>query len=557
MLRKRITLLFLLFSSVTVFNSTLNAQGQISGNFQLDAQYYLPDSVTNAFEAEEKMRMNGFANFNYTQGNFRAGLRYEAYLNPLGGFLPGYTGQGIPYRYAGYTADQFDITVGSFYEQFGSGMIFRTYEERTLGYDNAMDGFRVKFNPYKGIYLKGIWGKQRVFFTTGPGIVRGFDGEILLNELFDTLLADKKTKITIGGSFVSKYQDPSHTTYVLPANVGSWAGRISMIRGGINLYAEYAYKINDPSFDNQYIYKPGEGLLLNLSYSQKGFGISLAAKYIDNMSYRSDRDANLQNLLINYNPAISKPHTYNLAATLYPYATQLNGEVAYQAEVTYKAKKGTILGGKYGSTFTINFSAINGLDSTTINDVDSLRTGYSSKFFAFGENKYFRDFNIEWKKKVSDKFKMTLMYIYFEYDIAIIQGHVTENEVFAHIGIADLNYKFNKKHNLRVELQHLYTEQHQGNWVTVLAEYTVSPHWFIAALDQFNYGYIEAGDKVLGNHEVEEKIHYPYLTLGYINGSNRISVGYGRQRAGLFCVGGVCRAVPASTGFAISITSSF
>jgi hypothetical protein len=32
---------------------------------------------------------------------------------------------------------------------------------------------------------------------------------------------------------------------------------------------------------------------------------------------------------------------------------------------------------------------------------------------------------------------------------------------------------------------------------------------------------------------------------------------YGKQRAGIFCVGGVCRNVPASNGFAISITSSF
>ena len=548
MLVKRINLFLLFFSFLPFVPSGLFAQGQISGNFQLDAQYYQPDSAIGAAEAEEKMRMNGFANFNYINNNFRAGVRYEAYLNPLLGFLPGYTGQGIPYRYAGYTADQFDITVGSFYEQFGSGMIYRTYEERTLGYDNAMDGFRVKFNPYKGVYFKTVWGKQRLFFSNGPGIVRGIDGEIMLNELFDTLLAGKKTRIMLGGSFVSKYQESNDPALILPANVGAWAGRVTMIRGGINLYAEYVYKINDPSFDNQYIYKPGEGLLLNAAYSKKGFGISVAAKYIDNMSFRSDRKENLQNLLINYNPAISKPHTYNLAATLYPYATQLTGEVAFQGELTYLFKKGSIAGGKYGSTLTINASAINGLDSTTIQaSDDTVRRGYVANFFVPGENKYFRDINIEWKKKISSKFKMNLMYIYFEYDIAIIQGHVTEHEVYAHIAIADLNYKINRKHNIRVELQHLYTEQHLGDWATVLAEYTVSPHWFIAALDQYNYG----------NEIEEDRQHYPYLTCGYINGSNRISIGYGRQRAGLFCVGGVCRAVPASSGFTVSITSSF
>jgi len=48
------------------------------------------------------------------------------------------------------------VTVGNYYEQFGSGMIFRSYEERGLGYDNAMDGVRIKYVPYKGVYLKGV-----------------------------------------------------------------------------------------------------------------------------------------------------------------------------------------------------------------------------------------------------------------------------------------------------------------------------------------------------------------------------------------------------------------
>ena len=35
-----------------------------------------------------------------------------------------------------------DVTIGNFYDQFGSGLVFRSYEERNLGIDNAMDGFR-------------------------------------------------------------------------------------------------------------------------------------------------------------------------------------------------------------------------------------------------------------------------------------------------------------------------------------------------------------------------------------------------------------------------------
>jgi hypothetical protein len=80
-----------------------------------------------------------------------------------------------------------------------------------------------------------------------------------------------------------------------------------------------------------------------------------------------------------------------------------------------------------------------------------------------------------------------------------------------------------------------------------LIEYTISPHYFFALLDQYNYG----------NADSKQRIHYFTASMGYIKDSNRFSVSYGRQRAGIFCVGGVCRNVPASNGVTLSITSSF
>src|SRR5215813_107679 len=102
--------------------------GALHGNFQVDAQYYKTDSLIGAPDIPEKMLMNGFANFIYESGNFSAGLRYESYLDPLSGFDPRYTGTGIPYRFLRYNSDNLDVTVGSFYEQFGSGLILRAYE---------------------------------------------------------------------------------------------------------------------------------------------------------------------------------------------------------------------------------------------------------------------------------------------------------------------------------------------------------------------------------------------------------------------------------------------
>ncbi|HRE96719.1 MAG TPA: DUF6029 family protein, partial [Flavobacteriales bacterium] len=80
-----------------------------------------------------------------------------------------------------------------------------------------------------------------------------------------------------------------------------------------------------------------------------------------------------------------------------------------------------------------------------------------------GSNKYFRDFNIEFRKKVSDKFKFVLMYIYLEYDMEIVQNLIGKGTIYSHIGVADLNYKIDKKNNIRVEVQHLYTQQDKGS----------------------------------------------------------------------------------------------
>ena len=150
-------------------------------------------------------------------------------------------------------------------------------------------------------------------------------------------------------------------------------------------------------------------------------------------------------------------------------------------------------------------------------------------------------------QEFNKKFKAKLTYMNLLYDMEIVQGIGGAEAVKADIVVADLLYKFNRKSALRVELQSLTTQQDQGNWATVVAEFTYSPHWIIGLMDQYNYG----------NSDPNRRFHYPFATVGYIKNANRIMLSYGRQRAGIFCVGGVCRVVPASNGLSISITSSF
>lgn len=462
---------------------------------------------------------------------------------------------GLGYRYVGYENELVDITVGNFYEQFGSGLIFRSYEDRDLGLDNMMNGININLHPYKGITLKTVYGRQRYAFMDGKnvygaGIVRGADLEVNFAQVIPKL-SENNIRLVGGGSFVSKFQKDDNSKYVLPQNTGAYGGRLELGYKKFYINGEYIYKGQDPSEDNGYIYNHGQGMIINAGYSQKGLGILVSAKSIDNMSFRSDRTALLQDLPIGFIPPLTKTHTYNLVATLYPYASQPNGEVAFQADVLYSIPKGSPLGGKYGTDIAFNFSTAYGPIHRTsgFNPSDSTRVTYKSIPFDKSNNLYWRDINVEIKKKFSKEWLLKASY----YNISMNNdvSHLTEAKgiIEAHIGVLDVQYKINRKNTIRVEVQGLWTvaNKDRGAWATGLLEYTISPSWFFSAVFQSNYG----------NPIKEDRVNYPMVFVGRIWGATRVQVGYGRQKAGLFCVGGICRFVPASNGLTVTFTQSF
>ena len=541
----------------------------ITGNIESIFQYLNEDSLISAGQPPEKGLINTYMNTFITYKNFKAGMRVESYLPRIQGYPNRFDGTGIGMRYIGYENDFVDVTLGSFYEQFGSGMALRVYEDRALGYDNFLDGIRIIVRPTKGLALKGVYGYQRLSFEQGrivhsDGIVRGLDGEFNFNSAFKKL-NDKKLDVTIGGSFVSKYQKDNEDALILPENVGLYGARAKLRYGKFTLDGEYLIKGQDPSVDNGYIYNYGHAALVNFGFSQKGLGIILSAKSVDNMSYRSDRTKELTDVFINYLPAMNKTHTYNLVASIYPYATQPVGEVAYQAEVLYTFKKGSAIGGKYGTSINANFStAYKPMQHTgDINPLDSTRVMYEGRVFDQSDSLLWRDINVTISKKFTKNFNVNLSYfnIVLNNDVAKVTDDAS-GIINTHIGVIEAGYKINRNHSLRVELQGLFINDverqtspgvfekvtnDKGNWATLLIEYNVSPHWFFSIMDQYNYG----------NPKKELRAHYPYVSMGYIREATRISVGYGRQREGLFCVGGICRFVPASNGLTLSFTQSF
>ena len=116
-----------------------------------------------------------------------------------------------------------------------------------------------------------------------------------------------------------------------------------------------------------------------------------------------------------------------------------------------------------------------------------------------------------------------------------------------HLVASDLQWKVTSKHSLRLELQHLYTRDDDGSSIYGMLEYAISPKWFISVGDEFNYG----------NPNPQHRLHYFNIAGAFVWNTTRIALNFGKTQEGILCIGGVCRAVPASYGVGLSITTSF
>ena len=548
-----------LFLAVAATITVAAAQGQgimggnVTGNVQMDAQMSRADSTIGASDMVDKMRLNARADILYTNGNFSGGLRFEMYQNPLLGFDAEWQGQGLANYFVAYNSKRISVTAGWFYEQFGSGMILRAYEDRYLGLDNAMLGLNLTLRPIEGVTIKAPTGRQRHYWSLGDGLVRGVDGEVNIIEAIKPLQGGKLRAI-VGAGFVSKYEDEEYIgaeqagyRLNLPKNVGAAAVRAELGWGGWSLQGEYARKGQDPSVTNEFTYREGEAITATLGYSQKGFSASLQGKRVENMAFKSDRTVAGQQLYINYLPAITRQHTYAFL-TMYPYATNVMGEQGLQGDVMWKVKKDTWLGGKYGMDVHLNSAVVCGLDTTRIGGAgtDGYRVNSGMGPLLYG------DASVELARKLSKEVKLTLVYSYQVFNPAV-EG---EPSALFHnnIVVADVAWRVNKKHSLRFEGEWMGSDSHRdvaaghtdprlGDWLMGLVEWNLGSKWFVSVSDQLAYN--------------DGKGNYYNVSVGYTSGATRLQAGYGKQRRGMLCIGGVCREVPASNGLTISLTTSF
>lgn len=539
-----------LFASLLAINAAAqeNLGGSngitVSGSVQANVLLPQTDEKINTEEADHWKQGNVYAEVNAMSKYVDAGVRFEYMRHPLPGYENDFKGWGVPYFYVKGHIEKAELTLGSFYEQFGSGFILRTYEERSLGIDNSLMGGRLVVKPVNGVTLKALAGRQRKYWDWNKGLVSGADLELNVDQWLKGF-QKHSTYLTLGASWVNKYEkeedlkvDATHKLN-FPKYVNSFDVRANLQMGNWGILGEYAWKTDDPSFDNGYIYRKGNVAMLSTTYSRRGLSLLLQAKRSDYMSFRSKRSMSGTSSFINHLPAFTMEHTYALAA-LYPYATHPDGEWAYQAELGYKFKRNTVLGGKYGTELKVNYSHVHSLDRST-DKVGMGTSGAGSSFFGWGNSTYYQDLNVQLAKKFSRSFNLSLMYMNQFYNKTIVEGE--GGMIHSDIYIAEGKYRFNNKLTLRGEAQYLHTAEDQGDWMYGLLELSVLPSWMFTISDMYNSG--------------ETNLHYYQGYVTFNHGSHRLQLGYGRTRAGYNCSGGVCRWVPASKGFTLAYNYNF
>lgn len=531
----------------------------VHGAVQADIVFPEEDKAINTGSYDHKILFNTYADVNLASKFVDAGLRAEFMKWPLPGYEPDFAGWGLSNFYVKGKYKGFELTGGDFYEQFGSGFILRTYEERALGIDNSIRGARVNVNAIEGVRLTALGGFQRRYWDWSKrSQVYGANAEVYMEQWMPSL-SNRNISWMIGGSYVLKHERDEDIMLPgvdyrlnLPKCVNAFDVRSSFNHGPWNILAEYAWKGQDPSFDNDYTYRHGSAIMLSGSYSKKGLSALLQVKRSENMAFRSRRSMSGISAFINNMPAFTYQHTYALPA-LYPYASQYGpGEWAFQGSFSYNFKRGTALGGRYGTRMTLNASYISSLvhrgnpqavvDGKPVNTVMGTQ-GYSSPFFKMGTSNYF-DVNLQVEKRFSSPLSITFMYMNQFFNNKVVKIVETDEKyIHSNILVVDAKYKFNRKYTLRGELQYLFTNEDQKDWAYGLLELSFNP-WLMASVsDMWNCG--------------DTGTHYYMFGLTGTYRSNRLMVSYGRTRQGFNCSGGVCREVPAMHGFQIAYTYNF
>jgi len=550
-MEKRSIGLFLLLFVLLVQKGFAQDEARLSGNLELNANAFIRDTLIGATNTPQyDHQLFGAENWlqlTYNYKGFELGGRFDFYnnsnlINPQSTF----NGQGVGRWYISKDVQKLGITIGYIYDQIGSGIIFRAYEGRYLGIDNAVFGGRLTYNLNENWQVKGFVGKQKNRFELYESVIKG--GGI---EGFISLGDTKKITLAPGVGIVNRTLDNNSMSLLVSSirtynvdnkfvpNYNNYAGTFynTLTAGKFNWYVEASYKTED-AFRNQngdrFLEDTGTVIYTSLGYANKGLGLVLEYKRTENFEFRIRPQEQLNMGLVNFLPPLTRVNTFRLLSR-YNAATQFIGELAYQADVSYKVNKRLGLNG--------NFSRIENLTGDLL----------YQEIFTEATFKKRREWQViagvQLQKYNQEVFE-------FKVDVPLVET-ITP--------YAEFLYKFDRKKALRIEAQYMHMNETEsggkivksdfGDWLFALAEFSIAPKWTFTISDMYNINPGKLSPTQSDGSEVE--IHYPRFDIFYTHKTNRFSLSYIKQVEGVVCSGGICRLEPAFSGARFTVNSTF
>ncbi|NNC96323.1 MAG: hypothetical protein HKN92_12255 [Chitinophagales bacterium] len=540
--------IIILAITITCFTCPTVAQsGYFSGDLDLRTDFYVKDSAIGAVGTPHyenlKSSIDGWLQLNYTNPDFQfeAGLRLDLFVNsnlPQPG-IP-FSGQGIGSWYLKKQINDLKVTGGYFYDQFGSGMIFRSYEERALAIDNPLLGLHLEYDLNENWRLKGFGGVQKNKFDLRKPLILGLniDGFIELNENVQTVPGFSILNRTIDQEsmdfMVSTLESqPEASRFIPKYNVYSFGVYNTLNFKNFSWYIEGAYKTEEAIVGEDgatLINTDGHVVYTTLTYSKKGFGITGQFKRTENFVMRTSPNESLFDGVLNFIPPVSRQNSLTLPARYFAPSLDLE-EIAYSIDVTTTPVKGYSIDISLSEVRDFKFE-----DHAGEEDEAEL---------------FFREAYVDFQIKKWKKVKPTIGFQYAVYNEEIYLGEGV-TDVVSYTPFAEVVYRIDRKKSLKIQAQYQNVKKDFGEWLYGFIEFSIAPKWSISVSDMWNFNPNLARDD-----RPDEKLHFYSLFTSYTHKANRFTLSFVRQVEGIVCTGGVCRFEPAFSGAKFSVNSTF
>lgn len=490
-----------------------------------------------------KIGTDAWLNLNYTNDKFglEIGARADFFYNSILRVPTApYTSVGLGNFYIKKHIKDFTFTGGYLYDQIGSGILYRTYEERTLAIDNALLGVRAEYD-YKGlIKLKAFGGVQKLKFSYQGPVILGFNAE-------GNLKLGDKVQMVPGAGIVNRSEDQNTMNQIVSTiesydtlgrfvpkyNTYAFSIYNTLTAGDFSWYIEGAYKTKEAIRDNELhevndslINAAGNCVFTSVNYAHKGFGITLQFKRTQDfyMHISPNPTESTFDGSMTFIPPVSRENSLRLPSRYFAPSLE-NHELAFSEDASYTPSKKL--------TFELSGSYIRDL---ILKQFDPTFAPFFGEAFISGIYKPTRSFELQ------------LGFQYVRYNKFVYQQDGAPN-VDAYTPFAEWQYKIDKKKSIRMELQYQRVLLDYGQWLYGLLEFNVAPHFSVAVSDMWNFK---------PNPEVNPYAnHYYNIFVGYTQGSLAFTLAYVKQVEGIVCTGGVCRIEPAFSGVKFGITATF